>query len=218
MLPDGRVEITAEIVDRDKNFLLARSANSYMLKAPLRITVAPGHPGDRSSNEVTPDPRDISRFRRRSMGTITQVNPGVDFPAVVKMSLYLNMHTPIGLLHNEEGIVLESTIDGIPPIKVESTREGMNEWQSANMPIAFVDEAGKVRAWMTTRAHTACLVHPDRISQHNITADVRVTAGGKSETIPVTGMGEVHQYQGSSRRPNLPNSTCPARVGYSAAT
>jgi len=44
VLPDGRVQIQAEIVDREKGMLLARCASSFQAKSPVTITVAPGYP------------------------------------------------------------------------------------------------------------------------------------------------------------------------------
>jgi hypothetical protein len=200
VLDDGRVQITAEIVDRDKGNLLARSAVSYMLKAPVRITVAPGYPDEKGA-ATSVQPSQFSKFQRRSMGTITQLKPGVDFPAVVEMNLYLNVHAPNGVLHNEDPIILKTTVDGLPPVKITSTKEGFNEWHASNMPIRFVDDEGKTRAWMTTRAHTACLVHPNTISQLDVEATVMVKANGKAEQVKLRGMSEIHQYN-----PESPNA------------
>lgn len=226
VLPDGRVQISAEIVDQDKGMLLARCAESFQLKAPVTITVAPGYPWEKDPEiegappdvqeqqndadeaakraEVAeyraPRPGDalagltVSQFRHRSEGTITQLAAGVDFPAEVRMKLYLNMHTPMGVLHNEEPLDLRSVIDGIPPVKVAASSEEQNEWHARNMPIRFVNDDGETVAWMTTRAHSACLVHPDDVTQTQVVADVKVQVDGHDETVRVQGMSEIHRY------------------------
>lgn len=230
VLPDGRVEISAEIVDREKGMLLARCATSFQVKAPVTITVAPGYPwqpGEPGAEpgkdeEKQPKPKQpapkpaedekgvvayrapqpgdpvagmtVSKFKHRSIGTITQLKPGVDFPAMAAIDLYLNLHTPVGVLHNEQPLELRSVIDGIPPVKAEAADGKQNEWHAGNMPIRFVNDEGETMAWMTTRAHSACLVHPNVITQAEVEADVTVQVAGKDEKIRLKGMTEIHRY------------------------
>lgn len=227
VLPDGRVQISAEIVDRDKGMLLARCATSFQVKAPVTITVAPGYPwqpGEAGAEPApeqdtqpkpAPKPEDadavavayrapkpgdpvagmkVSAFHRRSSGTITQITPGVDFPAIAAIDLYLNLHTPMGVLHNEEPLALRSQIDSIPPVKVVNVDDKQNEWHAGNMPIRFVNDEGETMAWMTTRAHSACLVHPDVITQAEVEADVKVQVAGKDEMLRLKGITEIHRY------------------------
>jgi hypothetical protein len=236
VLPDGRVRIMAEIVDRDKGMLLARCTTSFQLKSPVSITVAPGYPWEKSSpaqqqgNPKKVDPKHpqanpqppaapqppasgaaatgwrapqpgdpvegmaVSQFSHRSIGTITQITPGVDFPAQAEIDLFLNLHTPMGVLHNVEPLALKSVIDSIPPTKVKAIDAPQDEWHAANMPIRFVNDEGETMAWMTTRAHSACLVHPDAINQVRIDADVTVQVAGKDEKVHLQGMSEIHRY------------------------
>ena len=109
-----------------------------------------------------------------SPGTITQQNPGQDFPAKVRFELFLKVETPVGTLHNEDAIILEATTDSIPPLVtpfaitaatppavIESeiaSLGGVNVFAGTNLPVALLNDLGDTLASFTPQIHSTVLI------------------------------------------------------------
>lgn len=86
---------------------------------------------------------------RLNPGTLTQERPGEDFPAAFELKRYISVETPIGLLHNEDPIMIEATLTSIPPVTTEETMEGPNVFQAVNTPVPLLTESGEVAAYFS---------------------------------------------------------------------
>ena len=56
---------------------------------------------------------------RKSNGIIRQQTPGVDFPADSFFDIYVEITTPLGVLHNKQPIRLGAVINAIPPLQAQ---------------------------------------------------------------------------------------------------
>lgn len=50
-----------------------------------------------------------------SAGSVTQIQPGTDFPAHAVFDVFVEILTPLGTVHNSDPVQMEATINGIPP-------------------------------------------------------------------------------------------------------
>jgi hypothetical protein len=116
--PGGRDTIETEITDMD----LTGNASF----GPVHIRESPSRP---------------------SMGQIRQQSPGTDFPADSFFDIFVEIETPMGLLHNEQPIHMQSVINSIPPrlaIYIPPTNPDIPLYNSAGQQVGIIQHAQHV--------------------------------------------------------------------------
>lgn len=135
----------------------------------------------------------------RSLGTITQRQPGSDYPADFIVQRKVLIETPRGVMYNEDPVPVRGTIDAIPPIRHadhESAHSNLNVFRGEELPVALVDEDGAVAGWFYSRVHVAFAVEPRAIYRAWLVGEVAVEAQGEREVVAVEGPVEVLDREG----------------------
>jgi hypothetical protein len=120
-LPDGRVLVDLEMVESHIEGMVALSGQK------IQIT---------------------EKTAARNMGTLTQVYPGADFPLSFELLRRVEATTPMGVLRNEQPIVIRGILDRVPPVKQDSRFDGLNAFHTASpTPVPLLAPDGNVKAF-----------------------------------------------------------------------
>jgi hypothetical protein len=159
-LDDGKYQIDFELTRSDLH------GESYLLDGPIVLGEHPDLP---------------------SLGTITQRNPGQDFPADFIVQRKVLIETPTGKLHNEAPVPVRGTIDSIPPVRKLNTAENLDVFRGEQLPVAMLNEKGEVGGWFYSKAHLAFAVDPSAVFRFNVAGKVSLSAKGQQEEVNVEG-------------------------------
>jgi len=100
--------------------------------------------------------------------------------------------TAKGILYNETAVPVRGRIDSIPPVKFQSTAEGVNVFRGMELPVALLDRDGNVNGWFYSKAHMAYAVLPAAVERSFVTGSVRLKEGNRTETVQISGPAEIH--------------------------
>jgi len=126
VLPDGRGQIEIEILEE---------ADMVGYSPTLDATVGKKH----KANVV-------------ERGTITQITPGVDFPAHFQMGRSIVVETPLGPFTHDAPINIEATIDRIPPV-FDPNLPDFNVFRGTDPPVPFRDSNGDIVGFLVITDH-----------------------------------------------------------------
>ncbi len=189
-LADGRQQIDIELTQSEL------TGESYVLHGPV---VLGEHPDLRSLGTITERPSaqhaDASSTGgnvRANGGSSTATDPSEEVPADFVVERKVLMTTAKGILYNETAVPVRGRIDSIPPVKFENTPTGVNVFRGMELPIPLLDKDGNVNGWFYSKSHMAYAVLPKAIERSFIKGTVELRAGGKTETVEVSGPAEIH--------------------------
>jgi hypothetical protein len=100
--------------------------------------------------------------------------------------------TAKGILYNETAVPVRGRIDSIPPVKFQSTAEGVNVFRGMELPVALLDRDGNVNGWFYSKAHMAYAVLPKAVERSYVTGTVQLKSGDKTEQVQISGPAEIH--------------------------
>lgn len=123
-LPDGRVQIDLEMVEQDATGRVEA----------LGMDIA------------------IRRTQARSLGTLTQMTPGEDFPAAFALWRMVQIQTPFGDMFNEQPIDVRATLTSIPPVVGVDTESEPNVFEAVNTPLPLWSSEGRIVAFLSGSA------------------------------------------------------------------
>ncbi len=175
-LPSGAIQIDFELTRSDLR------GESYLMDGPVLLGEHP----------------DL-----RSLGTITQRDGGVNYPADFIVQRKVLIETPNGLMYNEDPVPVLGTIDSIPPVRFKShlgldapgrgeRKEGeMNVFRGEQLPVALLDEEGSIAGWFYSRVHVAFAVNPSAVYRMDVEGEITLRHGEREEAVSVVGPIEV---------------------------
>jgi len=118
-----------------------------------------------------------------------------EVPADFVVSRKVLLTTAKGILYNETAVPVRGRIDSIPPVKFQSTPEGVNVFRGMELPVALLDKDGNVNGWFYSKAHMAYAVLPAAVERSFITGSVELKSGDKTESVQVSGPAEIHHMK-----------------------
>jgi hypothetical protein len=107
------------------------------------------------------------------------------------------LNTAKGVLYNETAVPVRGKLDEIPPVRRKEDAVGLNVFRGMELPIPLLDKDKNVDGWFYSKAHLAMSVRPQAVSRDGMEATLRLRVGNKTETVKLTGRGEIHH--GESR-------------------
>jgi hypothetical protein len=114
VLPDGRHQIDTELA------AVSRIGTSQIVGGEVTVELS---------------------STQRSLGTVTQVSPGQDFPADGVFDVFVEITTPLGVLHNQNPVRMEARIGRLPPFGFEEM------FASTSGPVPLLDPGGAQVGW-----------------------------------------------------------------------
>lgn len=102
------------------------------------------------------------------------------------------LNTAKGVLYNETAVPVRGKLDEIPPVRRKEDAVGLNVFRGMELPIPLLDEDKNVDGWFYSKAHLAMSVHPEAVSREELEGTLRLRVGSKTETVKLSGRGELH--------------------------
>ena len=167
-LPSGRYQIDFELTASKLQ------GESYLMNGPI---VLGEHP-------------DL-----RSLGTITQDEVGKDYPADFIVQRKVLLHTPKGVMYNEEPVPVRGRIDSIPPVRHDPDGKETNVFRGKELPIALLDDTGNLAGWFYSKVHVAYAVDPLAVYRMNISGFISMKIGDQEEAVAVEGPVEFVEHR-----------------------
>jgi hypothetical protein len=167
-LPSGRYQIDFELTQS------RLQGESYLMNGPI---VLGEHP-------------DL-----RSLGTITQSETGKDYPADFIVQRKVLLHTPKGVMYNEEPVPVRGRIDSIPPVRYERDGRETNVFRGKELPIALLDDTGNLAGWFYSKVHVAYAVDPAAVYRVPVSGFISVKVGDQEEAVAVQGPVEFVEHR-----------------------
>lgn len=173
-LPSGRYQIDFELTNSQLR------GESYLMDGPI---VLGEHP-------------DL-----RSLGTITQHDPGQDYPADFIVQRKVLIETPKGTMFNEDPVPVRGVIDSIPPVrhgKAAAAGE-MNVFHGKELPVAMLDPDGNIAGWFYSKVHVAFAVNPTAIYRFMVSGELALRDGDRTEKVAISGPVEIVEMRWDDR-------------------